>query len=103
MRAARSSPGRAAARAARSASAAAAVEEGGRQPLAAPVEVAQIGEEILLGGVAAVVLHRVARAAVEERAQVDEGAQDLELGETGVGYRYRLRDRREALAVLRLD
>ena len=53
------------------------IDEAGGQALAAGVEVAQVGEEVLLGAVAAIAATAVRRMAAEERADVGEGAEDL--------------------------
>ena len=66
-------------------SAAEAVEELRRQAGAARVQIAQIGEQVLLGAVAAV--GAVRGLAAEERADVDEGAQDLLLAPQVGGWR----------------
>ena len=58
-------------------SAAELVEEQRRQAGAAGVQVPQIGEQVLLGAVTAVVLRPGGRLAAEEGGDVHEGAEDL--------------------------
>jgi len=64
------------------------VEKGRRQAGTPRVEVAQEGEEVLLGAVALILLlHRGApgRVAAEERGEVHEGLEDLQLARVGLG------------------